>query len=133
MNTSTIISIVNDMGQQKKVLKRLNELIDDCEDRLIFGEVKEEDIQHLRDYCADMLRAADTAEKLAEALRPIYKEEDDKRKAEEEKKKKDEAAAKRSKAATKAAATRKAAEEKKKAEEQAEAEDKSDDDADFLD
>ena len=132
MNTSTLNSIDNSMDQQLRVLEKLENLIEDCDDRMTYGEAKEADVQHLREYCADMRRAAETAKALAKAIAPVYKEEDDKRKAEDEKKKKDEAAAKRSEAAKKAAATRKAAEAKKKAEEEPAPADEEEDD-DFLD
>ena len=134
MNTGTLSNIDSNMDQQLRVLKHLGELIDDCEDRMVFGEASEDDIRHLRGYCADMARAAEVAKKLTAALAPIYKEEDEQKKAEEEKKKKEEAAAKRSEAAKKAAATRKAKEEKKAEEpDEDSSEESGDDDADFLD
>lgn len=130
MNTNILNSITNGMNQQIDMLNKLNDLMDDCEDRMIFGEVKETDIQHLRKYCADMMLATETAKDLVKALEPIYKEES-KPKAEEEKKP----------SPKKKAPNKKASEKKKKSEElkepekveEAKIEETEDAEEDFLD
>ncbi|WP_196600092.1 hypothetical protein [Pectinatus frisingensis] len=79
------MEIANQMKQQLKVLDDLKKLQDEAEKEKLFGNATDEDRQHLKNYCADMIRACDTAIELERVLEEKKKAEDAKREAENKK------------------------------------------------
>ena len=83
MGTDTLGSIKRSMGQQDGILKKLLGLLEEAGKQELPGNVSAEDVQHLKDYTEDMLRATGTATKLASYL--LKKEEDAKKSLEKSK------------------------------------------------
>ena len=76
MNTNKLNTIMRNMDMQVGYVRDLMELLEDCENRMMLDEVTMEDIEQLREHCSAITRAANTAKKLAEGLKPVYEEED---------------------------------------------------------
>ncbi len=108
MTISALDSIDRNMDQQLRVLKELLGAVDECEKNNCLEDISETELQQIKDYCADMALAANTAKKMAKNLRPLAEAEDKAKKAEEKKKK---AEAKKTETAAKKKAAEKPAEQ----------------------
>lgn len=80
----TTQNVKRNMKFQINYCKEVLELLDTCEDKGTTGDLTAEDLNHLRAHCENIIRASDTATKLAELLDAAKKAE---KKAKEETKK----------------------------------------------
>lgn len=85
MNSSTLNTISSNMGQQKRYVKEILDLIDECSKQKLIDPADPE-LQHLKNHCEAIDRASDAANKLVDLLRPTISKEKSKDEAEAEKK-----------------------------------------------
>ena len=72
MNTK---NINRNMQFQKDYCKEIMELMDTCEDKGLTGDLTADDMNHLREHCENIMRASDTAMKLATLLQEVLDKE----------------------------------------------------------
>lgn len=77
--------VTHQMEQQLEVLDDLKKLQDEAEKEKLFGNTTAEDRQHLKNYCADMVRSCNTAIELERISEEKKKSEDAKKEAENKK------------------------------------------------